>query len=192
MPTCWTRNPNCSANVAMRTTSCLTSNRSCSSNCYRIKILKLYIRFCLNWKTSVNWLLTALNLSYNSPFLKCIVLQYHCCQPSLVWWPCDDHVMTMEEKPNCLLYWSSTACKWLKRLMPKWQPLSQKLYLWIISVLLEMRHSFLWVLFSSPALISLTSTEFSCYVCMYACMYVCMYVCMHACMHAYIHTCIHT
>ena len=91
MPTCWTRNPNCWANVAIRTTSCLTSNRSCSSNCYRIKILKLYIRFCLNWKTSVNWLLTALKLSYNSPFLKCIVLQYHCCQPSLVWWPCDDH-----------------------------------------------------------------------------------------------------
>ena len=56
--------------------------------------------------------------------------------------------------------------------MPKWQPLSQKLYLWIISVLLEMQHSFLWVLFSSPALISLTSTEFSCYVCMYVCMYV--------------------
>ena len=86
--------------------------------------------------------------------------------------------MTMEEKPNCLLYWSSTACKWLKRLMPKWQPPSQKLYLWIISLLLEMQHSFLWVLFSSPALISLTSTEFSCYACMYACMYVCMYVCI--------------
>ena len=46
-------------------------------------------------------------------------------------------------------------------------------------MLLKMQHSFLWVLFSSPALISLTSTEFSCYVCMYVCMHVCMYVCMH-------------
>ena len=45
----------------------------------------------------------------------------------------------------------------------------------LLEMLLEMQHSFLWVLFSSPALISLTSIEFSCYVCMYVCMYVCIY-----------------
>ena len=44
----------------------------------------------------------------------------------------------------------------------------------LLEMLLEMQHSFLWVLFSSPALISLTSIEFSCYVCMYVCMYVCI------------------
>ena len=51
----------------------------------------------------------------------------------------------------------------------------------IISMLLEMQHSFLRVTFSSPALITLYSPEFSCMVKYIQC--ISLYLCGHVCMY---------
>ena len=146
--------------------------------------MKLYIRFCLNWKTSVNWLLTALNSSYNSPFLKCIVLQYHCCQPSLVWWPWKRNLIV------CCTGAVLPASDWRGRclngsLCHKNCTCGSSLCYWKCSILscgscsLPL-HWLVLLLLNSVVM----------YVCMYVCMfmYVCMYVCMHVCMYVCMYT----